>query len=108
MPRKRGVGCFGSRSNHPEIRYGIDHSKGMQFQLQEFSQPMPEESELNAKFAEIVVSEEQLNFWFLLPFTLDIWSSFNFTSISFLWHIAEAVANAQEWICCYFLHVLED
>lgn len=56
MPRKRGVGCFGSRSNHPEIRYGIDHSKGMQT-LQEFSQPMPEESELNAKFAEIVVSE---------------------------------------------------
>ncbi|RMX61131.1 hypothetical protein pdam_00016690 [Pocillopora damicornis] len=53
MPRKRGVGCFGSRSNHPEIRYGIDHSKGMQT-LQEFSQPMPEESELNAKFAEIV------------------------------------------------------
>ncbi|XP_078350098.1 disheveled-associated activator of morphogenesis 2-like [Oculina patagonica] len=54
MPRKRGVGCFGSRSNHPEIRYGIDHSKGMQLRLQEFSQPMPEESELNAKFAEIV------------------------------------------------------
>lgn len=56
MPRKqRGVGCFGSRSNHPEIRYGIDHSRGMQY-LQDFSQPMPEESELNAKFAEIVVS----------------------------------------------------
>lgn len=54
MPRKqRGVGCFGSRSNHPEIRYGIDPSKGMQF-LQDFSQPMPEESELNSKFAEIV------------------------------------------------------
>lgn len=58
MPRKRGVGCFGSRSNHPEIRYGID-PKGMQ-PLQEFSQPMPEESELNAKFAEIVVSQGRL------------------------------------------------
>ena len=59
MPRKRhGVGCFGSRSNHPEIRYGIDHSRGIQMQmLQDFSQPMPEESELNAKFAEIVVSK---------------------------------------------------
>lgn len=72
MPRKSGVGCFGSRSNHPEIRYGIDHSKGMQFQLQEFSQPMPEESELNAKFAEIVVSEKQLNLLFLLPLTQGI------------------------------------
>lgn len=54
MPRKqRGVGCFGSRSNHPEIRYGIDPPRGMQF-LQDFSQPMPEEGELNSKFAEIV------------------------------------------------------
>ncbi|CAH3196604.1 unnamed protein product, partial [Porites evermanni] len=54
MPKKKsGVGCFGSRSNHPEIRYGIDHSRGMQM-LHDFSQPMPEESELNAKFAEIV------------------------------------------------------
>lgn len=62
MPQKRrGVGCFGSRSNHPEIRYGIDHSRGMQL-LQDFSQPMPEESELNAKFAEIVVSEGPTNF----------------------------------------------
>ena len=58
MPRKqRGVGCFGSRSNHPEIRYGIDPPRGMQF-LQDFSQPMPEEGELNSKFAEIVVSED--------------------------------------------------
>lgn len=71
MPRKRGVGCFGSRSNHPEIRYGIDHSKGMQLRLQEFSQPMPEESELNAKFAEIVVSKERPYFYFCL-FTPDI------------------------------------
>ena len=58
MPRKRGVGCFGSRSNHPEIRYGIDHSGGMHV-LQEFSLPMPEESELNAKFAELVVSRNK-------------------------------------------------
>lgn len=57
MPKKKsGVGCFGSRSNHPEIRYGIDHSRGMQM-LHDFSQPMPEERELNAKFAEIVVSK---------------------------------------------------
>lgn len=67
MPRKRGVGCFGSRSHHPEIRYGIDHSRGMQM-LQEFSQPMPEESELNAKFAEIVVSEKQLNIFVIIVY----------------------------------------
>lgn len=66
MPRKqRGVGCFGSRSNHPEIRYGFDQTRGMHF-LQDFSQPMPEEGELNSKFAEIVVSEDCVVFLFIL------------------------------------------
>lgn len=54
MPRKGGFGCFGSRSNHPEIRYGVD-SGGVHL-LQEFAMPMPEEGELNSKFAELVVS----------------------------------------------------
>ena len=58
MPRKRSTfGCFGSRAgHHPEIRYGLDAGQGMHV-LREFSLPMPEESELNAKFAELVVSE---------------------------------------------------
>jgi len=54
MPRKGGIGCFGSRSHHPEISYGIN-TDGVHV-LREFSLPMPEESELNAKFAELVVS----------------------------------------------------
>ena len=53
MPRKSGIGCFGSRSHHPEISYGM--STDVQV-LREFSLPMPEESELNLKFAELVVS----------------------------------------------------
>ncbi|XP_031552369.1 disheveled-associated activator of morphogenesis 2-like, partial [Actinia tenebrosa] len=53
MPRKGGFGCFGSRSDHPEIRYGISDGSGVQV-LREFSLPMPEESELNIKFAELV------------------------------------------------------
>lgn len=53
MPRKGGVGCFGSRSHHPEISYGINTDVHV---LREFSLPMPEESELNVKFAELVVS----------------------------------------------------
>lgn len=59
MPSKRSVfGCFGSRpGHHPEIRYGIDSGQGMHI-LREFSLPMPEESELNAKFSELVVSSE--------------------------------------------------
>lgn len=57
MPRKGGFGCFGSRSDHPEIRYGISDGSGVQV-LREFSLPMPEESELNIKFAELVVSQQ--------------------------------------------------
>ena len=63
MPRKRSAfGCFGSRpGHHPEIRYGLDSGQGMHV-LREFSLPMPEESELNAKFAELVVSLNRIVF----------------------------------------------
>ncbi|XP_032228211.1 disheveled-associated activator of morphogenesis 1-A [Nematostella vectensis] len=54
MPRKAAsFGCFGSRSDHPEIRYGINSGGGVHV-LREFSLPMPEENELNSKFAELV------------------------------------------------------
>ena len=59
MPRKGGFGCFGSRSNHPEIiRHGIERGGGIHM-LQEYNTPMPEESELNNKFAELVVSKRE-------------------------------------------------
>lgn len=79
MPRKGGFGCFGSRSDHPEIRYGISDGSGVQV-LREFSLPMPEESELNIKFAELVVSQQwtqndldsKINSYLVDP--LGIWS----------------------------------
>lgn len=57
MPkRKSGLfSCFGrSSDDQPEIRYEPDG--GVNLQAMEYDVPMPEMSELDAKFAELVVS----------------------------------------------------
>ena len=56
MPAKRGLcGCLGSKAP-PEISYGEDNN-GMTLKPIDLDLPMPhDEDELNAKFAELVVS----------------------------------------------------
>ena len=58
MPRKRGsllCGCFGGGDETPHITYEVDN--GMVLHPMEVADPMPPLEELNAKFAELVVSE---------------------------------------------------
>ena len=70
---------------------------------------MPEESELNAKFAEIVVSEKQLNFFVIIVYYRLIEHFIQFRRVSdgnitVLWiDIRGGGGNMfiQEWICCW-------
>ena len=61
MPKKKNrlFSCFGGSSDdQPEIRYEPDG--GVNLQAVEYDVPMPEISELDANFAELVVSRNML------------------------------------------------
>jgi hypothetical protein len=62
-PLKRGGGWCGclKSAEPPEITYCVvDQAGTMSIHALTPTQPMPEEEELNAKFAELVVSENKL------------------------------------------------